>query len=366
MPTPRIRHIPNGLYAGTRFVSATSAVWRSLSKLESLSIGTELDDLPIEKPVFVCGLARSGSTIITELINQHPAVTSHRYSDFPLIWLPFWWNRLRQHLPLPEQTPTERAHADRIMVTNDSPEAIEEVLWTHYFPDAHIRTACHLLDEDHRNADFDAYYAEHIRKLMLVRQRTRYLAKNNYNVTRLNYLLSLFPDARFVIPVRQPESQIASSCKQHKLFEQQAAGDPRVARQLRMSAHFEFGPQRCPILVSADKQNTYNPSLSDAAWYAHQWNDVYGLICQQLASNPNLASACLILPYESLCADTSASLQALFSHIDLTGPQAATLIQRNLHQLSEPQYYDADFSKTELETIHSITNSTAERLAELT
>ena len=95
--------------------------------------------------------------------------------------------------------------------------------------------------------EFEAFYRDHIRKLMLVRGGERYLSKGNYNVTRLEYLLKLFPDARFVIPVREPVWHIASLMKQHALFCKGETRHPAALRHMRQVGHFEFGLDRRPI-----------------------------------------------------------------------------------------------------------------------
>ena len=52
--------------------------------------------------------------------------------------------------------------------------------------------------------DLEAFYRDHIRKLLWLRGGRRYLSKGNYNTTRIAYLARLFPDARFIVPVRDP------------------------------------------------------------------------------------------------------------------------------------------------------------------
>src|SRR5918995_6556072 len=46
----------------------------------------------VDRPIYVTGLARSGSTILLELLAAHPDVATHQYKDFPLISIPVWWN----------------------------------------------------------------------------------------------------------------------------------------------------------------------------------------------------------------------------------------------------------------------------------
>ena len=108
----------------------------------------------------------------------------------------------------------ERAHKDRIMVTPSSPEALEEPYWMYFFKGLHQSGKSALLDGSTVNPEFERFYLSNIPKILMLRGGERYLSKGNYNVTRLKYLLKLFPDSRFVIPVRNPVSHIASLMKQ--------------------------------------------------------------------------------------------------------------------------------------------------------
>src|SRR5690606_8102595 len=111
--------------------------------------------------------------------------------------------------------------------------------------------ASHVLTPEHANPEFDAFFAEHVRKILLVRGKPRYVSKGNYNVARLAYLARLFPDARFVIPVRHPVTHVESLVRQHALFSGYSRDDARVPEYLRAAGHYEFGPQRVPINVDA-------------------------------------------------------------------------------------------------------------------
>src|SRR3546814_11516245 len=88
-----------------------------------------------------------------------------------------------------------------------------------------------------------------MRKLLWVRRRPRYLSKANYNVTRMEYLLKLFPDARFVLPLRDPAAHIASLMKQQRLFCEGERRHPAALEHMRRIGHFAFGLDRRPINV---------------------------------------------------------------------------------------------------------------------
>ncbi|HNP64540.1 MAG TPA: sulfotransferase [Woeseiaceae bacterium] len=360
MSSNNASHVPAGLHRASRLVAATTGLWKALGNLESRILGSELDGVEIAKPVFVSGLARSGSTILTEIISRHPETGGHHYSDFPLTWTPYWWNSLRERLPLPKPEPVERAHRDRLMITPDSPEAVEEVLWMHFFPGAHQPGRSHVLSAADDHPAFEKYYRDHIRKLLLVRKRRRYVAKNNYHVTRLEYLLTLFPDARFVIPTREPAQQVASLIKQHRLFCEQDADDSRVSRQLRLAGHFEFGPDRRPILTDDRRQPDYDAKTGDVAWYARQWTDVYGFLHARMRANPALQAACLVVRYEDLCSESQQTLQAVFRHLHLDDAAMDAIIASVAPTISAPDYYVRDFSTADATLIRDLTGRTAE------
>ncbi len=340
-------------------VASTQNVWKALGNLESFTLRKEIDSEGIREPIFISGLARSGSTILTEVISQHPRLASHHYSDFPITWIPYWWNSLRSRLPLPKQEPQERAHQDRLMITRDSPEAVEEVLWMHFFPDAHEFKCSHVLGEQESHAPFEKYYRDHVRKLLMVKNRQRYVAKNNYHVTRFDYLLKLFPDARFIIPIRDPVQQVASLIKQHRLFSQQNAEDSRVAQQLQLSGHFEFGPLRRPILIDKSRQSLYGPNLEEVAWYANQWADVYGFLSKRMQDNQSLAKACFVVPYEAFCSQTSKSLSRLFAHLGLNDEWSDQIVETCTPTISAPDYYQPDLTESQRALIRELTRDTA-------
>ena len=199
-------------------VERREGLWRRLGGWETRILSDSLSDVTVDRPVYISGLARSGTTKLLEVLDWHPEVVTHKYRDFPLLHIPYLWNRFLDFVPRRGAEAAERAHRDGIFVDPDSPEAFEEVLWMAFFPGTHDPSRNSVLDGTTRNPEFERFYRDHIRKLLLVRGGTRYVSKANYNITRLEYLLRLFPDARFVVPVRDPVWHIASLMKQHKLF----------------------------------------------------------------------------------------------------------------------------------------------------
>src|SRR5207248_9765794 len=107
-------------------------------------------------------------------------------------------------------------HRDEVLIAPDSPDALEEVLWMAFFPRCHDPSVSNRLAAGSCHAAFESFYRAHLQKLLLAERATRYVAKANYHVARLAYLVRLFPDARIILPVRAPESHIASLVPQHQ------------------------------------------------------------------------------------------------------------------------------------------------------
>ena len=69
---------------------------------ESAKLSEELNKIQITKPIFVTGLARSGTTIILEQLAAHKDFASFRYKDFPLVHIPYWWESFLQRAGSPQ------------------------------------------------------------------------------------------------------------------------------------------------------------------------------------------------------------------------------------------------------------------------
>lgn len=357
-PRPSTVRVPAGLHLQSRFFAATRGLWQRLGNLESAAVREDMEAVPIQQPVYVSSLARAGTTIVTEMLEQHPALTSHHYSDFPNVWTPYWRNyllqRSRRHAPRAE----ERAHGDRIMISADSPEAVEEILWMHFFPEAHAAGQDNTLGPETRRPGFERFYCDHIRKLLAVRERPRYLAKGNYNIARFAYIRALFSDARFVVPYRNPLDHIASLVKQHRLFLREHEQDPRVGRQLALSGHFEFGPFRKAIHFGDDAAwhaiNQAWDSGREVEGWALYWAQTYRFLLRQLEADAALRASCLLFAYESLVRDSATVIDRILAHCDLETEPFAPVRAHYIGHLTPPDYYQPDFSSEEVAVIEEI------------
>jgi len=291
-----------------------------LADLESDFVARRLECVTIDRPLFLTGLARSGTTILLTLLSQADRVATHRYRDFPFLEIPFLWNWFQDHFAKQSPDPKERIHGDRIKITRDSPEAFEEPLWQSYFDWLHDPRRVHVLDETVARPDFEEAFGTHLRKILALRGGERYLSKGNYNVTRVRYLAKMFPEARFIIPVREPVSHVHSLVCQHRRFWRLAAEDPRVPVYLRAAGHYEFGAQRAPINVCARDVGRIEEAWKDGddyRGYARQWAAIYGYVHELRASRSDLASRITVVRYEDLCANPQRVLSELLDATSL-------------------------------------------------
>src|SRR5262249_11076078 len=137
-PTPAARdkespfYVPTFLHVLGGLVHRHRDFWLWLGRLESSLLAEEVRRVPFHMPIYVCGLARPGTPLLQEIVSSAPNVATHRMKDYPMLFTPYWWRRATAKLrPKP---PRERPHRDGVMVTTESPDAVEEMLWMAFFP----------------------------------------------------------------------------------------------------------------------------------------------------------------------------------------------------------------------------------------
>jgi hypothetical protein len=351
--------VPSFLHALGGLVHRHREVWLRLGQLESTLLAEQLRNVTLRMPIYVAGLARSGSTLLHEVIAAHPDVATHRIKDYPMLFTPYWWRRATANLrPSP---PRERAHRDGVMITTDSPDALEEMLWMAFFPRCHDPTVSNLMSFQDRHPAFEAFYDRHIRKLLLAECRPRYAAKANYHVARLPYLVRLYPDARIIIPVRAPADHIASLARQHRWFSDGQRRHPPALAYMRRSGHFEFGLDRRPVnLGDNDRVRRIVAAWSagdEMRGLAMYWDMVHGYLARLLESDATVRAASLVVRYESLCAEPAATLRSVFNHCKLADANAVAL--REARRVRGPGQHEHPLSQEDLAAISDQTAATA-------
>jgi len=352
-------------YGINKFFDKFKLVSFFLDKLETLALHNDVDKLSIEKPIYITGLARAGTTIILEMLSKHSDVATHQYKHILMPYLPYWFSLIASGIKIYTK-PFERFHKDGIIVTRESPEAVEEIFWRKFFDNNHNENISKVLSGDTSNPRFEKFYQTHIRKLILNQNRSRYLAKNNYHVTRLEYLLRLFPSSKFLIIIRNPINHIASLIKQTKLFLRMEREHPLLIDWLRIVGHNEFGHRQLCINVGNTElihkiRELWSFKETYVKGWAYYWRSIYDFIANQLDANKKLKKATFIVRYDDLCESPAKLIDEILEHTELQTKRFENVKKYYIKHLHKPTYYTPNFSQKDIENISEITKATAAR-----
>lgn len=247
-------------------------------------------ELTLGPPVYVCGLARAGTTVLMRALHATGLFASLTYRDMPLVMAPNLWGAIADRQRRDGGT-RERAHGDGIAVGVDSPEALDEVFWRVHCGADYIRRdalTVHGIDAG-THARFVLY-----RKLVCHRRgRTRYLSKNNNNLLRLESLAARDRGAVFLVPFRDPLAQAASLLAMHRRF---LDGPDFQARYMTDLAHHEFGATHRPYCFTRPPAPGLTPVGID--YWLDRWADAYGYVAKAL---DRLQGTVVPVCYERLC-----------------------------------------------------------------
>lgn len=346
-----------------QFVKKHPQFMIKLGNRETTRLKDELLNISVKSPVYITGLARSGTTILLEILAVHPELVSFRYKDFPLVHIPYWWEKFLNRAGSTGINKVERAHKDRIKISPDSPEAMEEILWMSFDNDIHNPSINNILDEKYINDDFVEFYINNIKKVVLSRSGNRYLAKGNYNISRIKFLNKIFPDAKFVIAIRNPVDTIASLIKQHILFCEIENADKKVLKYMQTLGHFEFGLDRRPINFGNTETTREIQTLlnkkENVLGLAKLWTEVYSYVFE-LLKDKKLNKNIILIDYDEFCKDSLSTLNKLYMHCELDCDKSRIIEQAST--ISAPTYYKHDFSNEEISIIENETSTVQKKI----
>src|SRR5262245_60775259 len=167
------------------FAFGAPFVQKALCELENDLFKGELERVVSSNEVFVTGLPRAGTTLVLELLYGTGEFETLTYRDMPFILAPLLWGKISGPLRKAGEK-VERAHGDGMMVSFESPEAFEEVVWLAFLRRAIVNE--HTLSPVARAAvteELASALQGSVRKLLLRARapggstKPRYLSKNN-------------------------------------------------------------------------------------------------------------------------------------------------------------------------------------------
>lgn len=310
-----------------------------------------------DAPVYVCGLARSGTTMLLQLLGQAENFRSLSYRDMPFVLAPNLWRLLNRVAPR-EATLVERAHGDGVLVDFDSPEAFEEVFWRTFGNIANDGADCYgseaISDEALRAfSDYRVMVANpRLERQYTVGRWRRYLSKNNNNLLRLRSLSS-DPTATVLLVYRDPVVTARSLHRLHLRFCADV-GDCFTQDYMRWLGHHEFGPGHLPFCFAKPRMNpTLSPNNPD--YWLDYWNVVYQYILEQVDLRLNLIN------YDVLCQSPQRGLEAIFAILAVHADTSAMASQVRLpsRQTKPPVEFSPDLLSAAMATHSQLVVSAA-------
>ena len=321
---------------------------KTLGDVENDLFKKQLAGVTVERPVFVTGLPRAGTTLLLELLHDTERFASFTYRQMPFVLNPLLWNRLSSGSRKQGEV-QERAHGDGMLVSYDSPEAFEEVLWVNYlgkvvfedggmrplkpadldsrFREAFVNLARKLVclkgldadDRQSRTADTPAANAsagvESDEGTVASQPPLRYLSKNNANLARLRALRSVFADADLLLCYRHPSTHVTSLHTQHLRFLEMHQDDAFARNYMRWIGHHDFGDNFRPIRFAGEI--ALDPK--ERLFWLHYWVDAYRFVLDEAPEHTQF------IGYESLLHNGEADLGQLASALHLGDTATGTL-----------------------------------------
>lgn len=185
--------------------------------------------------IIVTGLARAGTTALTNLLYSPKIFHSISYSNVPFLLAPRIWKMIYN----PKKVRySERAHGDQVLFSENSIEALEEYFFKTKLNDSYITT-----NSVGKHKVSEQVFSEYLLYQELFRQadNTTYLAKNNNFMLRYESFRKFNSCFEIVLMFRNPFDHAWSLKSQHDNFITQQSEDSFVLDYMNWMGHYEFG-----------------------------------------------------------------------------------------------------------------------------
>ena len=219
------------------------------------------------KYVLVSGLARSGTTKLTQLLNDNSKFDSLAYTNMPFLLMPRTWKKINKSR---DNKLKQRSHKDGVLHGYDSIEALEEFFWKVFTNDSYVNKT--KLNKHDVSELIDEYHT--YQQLIKKKSENIYLAKNNNFLLRYGSISEHDKDIRLLLTYRDPFQHASSLLRQHKNFCKQQTDDPFVLDYMTWIGHYEFGLNKKAFSFS-DVDEITNYSEESVNYWLLQWYNYY-------------------------------------------------------------------------------------------
>jgi hypothetical protein len=165
---------------------------------------------------------------------------------------------------------------------------------------------------------------------------SRYLSKNNSNISRLACLPKAFETGRFIVLYREPVQHAASLLKQHTSFSEMHADDVFARKYMEGIGHYDFGANLRPVNFDGWLTRDRRADAVGLEFWLEYWIAAYRSIARLVGDRVRLVS------YAALTAEPQAALESLASFLGLADPSTLT---RQASSLRAPREHGVDTAR---------------------
>lgn len=267
--------------------------------------------ITIDRPVFIVGMPRSGSTALHDVLSRHPefATTTHVTRKFPANYAmlklisPFY----RNHKPGEAGSMWDR------YVTGDSD----------------------VLRATDVTAESRLFYTKAVGNVIRLYDRPRFLSKCPRNGLRMEFLAAIFPDAQFIHLIRDGRAVCQSVMERRK-----RSGD--------INAWWDAKPDGWRQWEHSDPVEAV----------AHQWDSVVRTVSKSGSMFP--ASQYLEVRYEDFTADPVAFVQGLGRFCSANWPRDE-IVRATRHIENRNDKWEKVFSAHDIDVLNRVMAGTLSR-----
>ncbi|WP_269523866.1 sulfotransferase family protein [Coraliomargarita parva] len=282
---------------------------------EGLCMRVDLTEVPVDRPVFIISLPRSGSSMLQDVLCSHPAFAyATNMMDICRKSAPCAAEHFRKRFGF--NIRGERFLKDSVLVDGGSP-ADPVATWADIFGEDYFHVSAESFDPDRLDAAMTERAQRHVREVLwsFGRPYRRFFCKTPLLLPYAEVLRRIFPDARFIHLIRDPRSTANSMVKIHRLCNEQLALIRE--RQNRPMPEEPFVPY--PRLPNLKKYlDAYGPE--DVSTTAHLWNEAIGYVDR---IRDDFGEQLMDVRYEDILSDPDGQLEALFKFAEVPVPDAS-------------------------------------------
>ena len=287
-----------------------------LNNLENFLLNKNLNKINYKK-IIICGYPRSGTSLITSLINTNFNVSSFEYRDLPFILCSYFWNKIN-NLYYWSNKDFQRAHNDKLLINSKSPDSFEEILWSIYLEDYKKKGFKKILDEKYENKELEFFLDINIKKIIFIRnKKPNYISKNNYSLFRLKYLLKIHPSTKFIVCIRNPIEQCYSAAITDLKFYNEAIKNKKFYYETNFLCHFEFGYNKKSLREGGGDNKNYSSLDNSYIFYLQEWIFFYEFFLNKNYKDKKIKESILLIDYDDFITKKNDYLTKIFNYCNL-------------------------------------------------